>query len=490
MTKEKLKKLLESSDPRDIELLQHYLDNPYLQFHPRPDNPDEGDEHTRYCTEKWQGIKCVVGGNSSSKTYTTAWLVSNFLFTQPPPRPLTPFYICSTDYPTVGQIWQAKLSKFIPNENIKTIRWRSIIEQHPSVVVLKPDAKGNSWALYFHSYEQGREAFQSKDAGGFWCDEQCPPDILIELLTRCRVFYYPNSMYYSLTPLEFDDYLEDKMKNKTSPEVANLWKFYRLNTLFNKYNNAQWFSAWSQSLPDDMRACRLRGDFLKFEGIVYKEFADKHVIKAMAIPDGAKLYLGVDFGFRNCAVVFVYEYLGNWYVYDELLVHDVLTEDLVRQIKNIHWVGQKVWADWADPGAMSRMREGGIQPIPAVKQVNVGIESVRIKLIGEGGIPNLFIYDNCVETIKEFKRYTWQKVPKNPINPVSEPDKPVKKDDHLLDALRYVIHSELKALLKPWKGVTIASKPNKFLAGEKTRIKDVDAYLDQQKRQANSRFNK
>lgn len=450
-----LKQLLNSDNPRDLELVEHYLNNPYLQFEPRPDDADSGDEHTSYCTDVWRGIKCVIGGNSSAKTYTTAWLVSDFLYNQPPPRPLTPYYICSVDYPTTGQIWQAKLSKFIPPDQIASIKWRSVAEQHPAVVILKPNKYKNSWALYFHSYEQGREAFQSKDAGGFYCDEQAPQEILEELLTRCRVFYFPNSMYYCCTPIQPDNYLEDLMKRKNDPEVAKLWKFYRLNTEKNKYNSPEWFDAWSNSLPEDMRACRIRGDFLHFEGLIYKEFSNiKHVIEPFAIPPEAKLYIGIDFGFRNAAVIWIFEYMDNWYIYDELLLHEVLTEDMATQIKNRHFTPTtKVWCDWEDPAAMTRLKENSIYPIPAIKDVNVGIESVRIKLLGANGIPQLFVFKNCVETIKEFKRYTWQKVAKNPLNLQNPPDKPKKFEDHLLDGCRYVIHSEMKGKQLPWQGV-------------------------------------
>jgi len=111
----------------------------------------------------------------------------------------------------------------------------------------------------------------------------------------------------------------------------------------------------------------------------------------------------------------------------------------------------------------------GIVTIPANKDVTVGIETVRIKLIGTGGVPTLFVYNNCIETIKEFKRYTWKKVAKNPLNPTNEPDEPLKKDDHLADAWRYVIHSEHKGRMMPWKGVTVKPKENRFLANDKRR---------------------
>jgi hypothetical protein len=44
---------------------------------------------------------------------------------------------------------------------------------------------------------------------------------------------------------------------------------------------------------------------------------------------------------------------------------------------------------------------------------------------------------NCEETIKEFRMYRWSKPAKT--SPEDPQEKPIKKDDHLLDALRYVV---------------------------------------------------
>ena len=90
---------------------------------------------------------------------------------------------------------------------------------------------------------------------------------------------------------------------------------------------------------------------------------------------------------------------------------------------------------------MTLMRECGIDNKPAPKHIGV-VETInwvkeRLALDSEGK-PHLLIHSNCKNLIKEFRRYKWAKSEKG--------DRPQKKDDHALDALRYQI-----AFLKRWQ---------------------------------------
>ena len=73
--------------------------------------------------------------------------------------------------------------------------------------------------------------------------------------------------------------------------------------------------------------------------------------------------------------------------------------------------------------------EKGILVNPKVnKDVFAGICRVKEYLKRDNGVPNLYIFDNCKVMIEEFSSYFW-----------AEGDTPVKKDDHCMDELRYMI---------------------------------------------------
>lgn len=62
------------------------------------------------------------------------------------------------------------------------------------------------------------------------------------------------------------------------------------------------------------------------------------------------------------------------------------------------------------------------------KDLFAGIARVKSYLKGEHGRPKLYIFENCVNLIREIKGYFW-----------GEGDVPKKRDDHALDELRYYL---------------------------------------------------
>jgi len=100
---------------------------------------------------------------------------------------------------------------------------------------------------------------------------------------------------------------------------------------------------------------------------------------------------------------------------------------------------------YIDPSAASfkaELRKRGIATIDANNDVLDGITTLASEL--KKG--NLFIKPNCKNLIRELEGYVWD-------NKAAEKgeDKPVKKNDHLIDALRYVIHTHKVAEYQPYK---------------------------------------
>lgn len=460
-----LLKLLEI-DPKSAPLIRRYLESTYMQFpfsvQDRIDIPGEDELH-KYIDDDFRGIKCILGGTGSSKTYTTSYCVARMLQTITAPNPLTPFYIVSENFPMVGSIWQQKLSKMIRPSMISGITWNDTKSQFPKAVYLQPDEKGNSIVLQFYSYQQGAAAFEAVDALGFWLDEEAPREIIEGVLGRCRAGFLPNTMYYSLTPLRVDEYLEDIYNRRSDPQVSKLWKFYHLHALKNKYTPESWKDAYFGNLPEDIKQTRLRGQFAHFEGQCYPEFSNAHIIDPLAIPDEAERYLGIDFGWREAAVVWLRKWNNAWYITNELTLNQALVEEMASRIKSVGITRDTmVYADWADPAAMTKLKEEDICCIPADKAVESGIETVRRYMTGG----NFFVFNTCKDSIKSIRHYRWKDAPKNPN--VSDPKpQPLRKDNHHADGLRYAIQSAETAVVKPWEGVNIPKKPGRFLENDR-----------------------
>ncbi|MDE7082481.1 MAG: hypothetical protein K2O89_02100 [Clostridia bacterium] len=80
----------------------------------------------------------------------------------------------------------------------------------------------------------------------------------------------------------------------------------------------------------------------------------------------------------------------------------------------------------------------GILVNPTVnKDVFAGISRVKSLLKRDNGEADIYIFKSCVNMIEEFKTYFW-----------ADGDKPVKRDDHCMDELRYFVMSRPKPAAK------------------------------------------
>ena len=78
--------------------------------------------------------------------------------------------------------------------------------------------------------------------------------------------------------------------------------------------------------------------------------------------------------------------------------------------------------------------ERGILDNPEVeKDLFSGIAQVKSYLNQKNGLPNIYIFNNCTQLIREIKGYFW-----------GSGDTPRKADDHALDEMRYYLMSRPK----------------------------------------------
>jgi len=99
---------------------------------------------------------------------------------------------------------------------------------------------------------------------------------------------------------------------------------------------------------------------------------------------------------------------------------------------------------YIDPSAASfkaELRKLGMRPIDADNDVEEGI----YKLTSEMKRGMLYVCEGCKNTIREIESYVWD-------TKASEKgwDEPLKKDDHCIDALRYVINTHKVTIYNPY----------------------------------------
>lgn len=145
---------------------------------------------------------------------------------------------------------------------------------------------------------------------------------------------------------------------------------------------------------------------------------------------------GVDFGYARDPAAIVKCHLdkrrNKLYLLDASYLLKATNDVLAAEIKQICGY-ETVMCDEAEPKSIQELRNYGVQAIPAPKgkdSINYGIQYLR-KL-------EIIIDKSLTEAINEFTVYQWQQDKDGNTIP-----KPVDKDNHIIDAIRYALAYEM-----------------------------------------------
>lgn len=171
------------------------------------------------------------------------------------------------------------------------------------------------------------------------------------------------------------------------------------------------------------------------EGLVYSEFnPDTHIraVPADELATWKRVLLGMDVGSTNPTVILVGHVRGDGWLHisTELYRRNMSSSDITGAAID-HWHTHRPDTLFIDPSAkgyITELEREGIDVQPATNDVLVGIQRVHAQF--QTGFS---IAPSCTNTIDEFGMYAY------PDNPRVETDKPVKENDHAMDALRYLV---------------------------------------------------
>ena len=211
----------------------------------------------------------------------------------------------------------------------------------------------------------------------------------------------------------------------------------------------------------------VNGSFDAFEGQVYDDFRrDVHVVRPFRIPNHWERHIRIDHGFRNPAAVlfFAISPEGEVYCYHELYVREWLIKEIILGDKREKKYGLMDYIKGADKyksakiDPSTRARRGGTgqsdydeyrrvwpESLPmlglATNDVQLGIDRVKsyLKVHPKTNKPMLYIFDNCTNVLEEITTYRYPDLKPQQQGNKSEDEKPIKVNDHALDALRYMI---------------------------------------------------
>lgn len=276
-------------------------------------------------------------------------------------------------------------------------------------------------------------------------------------------------------------------------------------------NGAEWYENERKGTLKSTWLKEYEIDFTTKSGklIFGPEFCDFdpkiHFINSFELPEPYELLLSLDFGQRNptAALVGVWTEKNQLYIIDEYYkpaLPSISSKEMFEKfgyLMGFDPLGKslrekKQAADNAfsikviDPSTTAKNRtkikqgeeipysviedfeDHGWEFTPGDNQVSTGITRIQEYLqLNESGDTHLYIFkDKCPNLVNEFRNYKYKEYNDNMKRQKNEPEEPVKKDDHAVDSLRYMVmtrpatpQKEKKPLTKIEKDIQNLLKP-------------------------------
>jgi phage terminase large subunit len=391
-------------------------------------------------------IRLFIGGNRSGKS--EGGIIEDLLTAKgihPYRKNVVPNHgwIVSLDFPTSRDVVEVKLRQWLSPYDIK--KW----DKQERIIYLK-----NGSTIGLRSCDQDIQKFGGSAKHWIHFDEEPPGERGKKIYEEClmRLMDYRGHMWFTLTPVSGMSWTYDELYERTSfdPDVFVV----EVETLENPYIDEKEIEIISRKLGQDELEMRLKGKYIQFSGLVYKEFnREDHIVKPFPIPDHWKKYRAIDHGINNptaCLFVAINE-KDELYVYDEYYETDKTVSENAEAIRSITGNDRITWTV-IDPSTANRdpitntsvrdeYRRCGVITKAQRTDRMAGINAVK-QLLRPNEVtkrPRLFIFDTCFNLIKEMSRYRW-KVYRGSEDK-NKAEEPQKVLDHALDALRYLVMS-------------------------------------------------
>jgi len=199
------------------------------------------------------------------------------------------------------------------------------------------------------------------------------------------------------------------------------------------------------NFPEEWVKRYVYGSFDTFSGLVYHEFTEDNLIKPFPIPKDWYRFVGIDYGYRNPTAVLwgAVNHKGHIFIYDEYYESGKLISESTEIIKTKTgsqriqmWLGDPAMRQTSGATGLNVLDEfakNGLIIQPANNSVISGINRVKERLSDN----TLKIFKTCQNLRTELGMYKWKDLKPGAIQ--DAPDKPVKKNDHAADALRYMV---------------------------------------------------
>ncbi len=383
-------------------------------------------------------------------------------------------WVVSLSLQVQRDVAQKKILRYLRRdwiEDVVMISGRKDSPEHGIIDFIRvKNVFGGTSVIGFKSCDQGREKFQGASLDFVWFDEEPPLEIYEEC--RMRVLDKKGDVFGTMTPLKGLTFVYNEiyLNRKNDPEVW--YEFMEWSD--NPYLDKDEILALERTLDERTLQARRYGKFVsEGAGLVYPEFDESvHVIEPFSVPKEWQDGISIDPGLNNplSAHWYAVDFDDNVYVvaehYEAGRDIDYHADQIKRISKELDWFTDGKGRICALIDSASKQRTlGSIKSVAELfyerdilvnpnveKDLFSGIARVKSYLNTKNGLPNIYVFKNCVNLIRELKGYYW-----------GSGDAPRKADDHSLDEMRYYLMSKpKKAVLKKEKSIIELDKERRL----------------------------
>jgi len=285
------------------------------------------------------------------------------------------------------------------------------------------------------------ERLRGLNLSWFWVDEEAEVDPRArEILTqRIRVGNYRNG-YITTTPKgknhTYDFFIGEQDGEWTEYGSGDVYTcddrlaITRVPTHANPHNPDDYIESVEKDHDGQRYEQEVLGDFVSFEGLIYKWFGESHTIDSDAVPKQYdETIYGLDWGGSNPTAIVCILIDGDMrYIVDEYHERRVVNSDVIAELESMEeeWGTGPIYCDH-EPRSIKELRNNGFNAKKAEKEVSDGIRHVN------GLQDNLRVVETLQNLKNEFNSYQYKDG--------GDSDKPLKQNDHLMDSLRYATYS-------------------------------------------------
>jgi len=288
--------------------------------------------------------------------------------------------------------------------------------------------------IFFRSADRP-ERIEGHHVRAAWVDEPGQMKGLIWPIVQARTGYYSAQVLFTGYPWAMNWYYHEVFKRWEAGDSD--YDIIQFRSIDNPDYPVEEYERARRTLPGWMFDMRYDGKFRKPAGLVYPEFDESLFVEPFDIPDDWPVYIGLDpsvfFG-----ALFLTWHDGIYYAYSDYYT-EILTPAQEHARELLERVRGQVFYWLYDPARLTdanELAQHGVGPLtpasnpvlPGIGTVTAVIKSGRLRVM-RGRCPNL---------VDQVEKYSF---PVDPVTGNYSRENPVKKDDHLPDCLRYILHS-------------------------------------------------